>query len=99
MPAERGAAGDPQPSFRGGIEVGYCGLGALQVALDVAHLGQVQRAAFGQGQLARGAVEQAHPKMGLQPGDVLPNRRRAHPQRARGRGQAAGVGGPDEAAD
>jgi hypothetical protein len=99
MPAECGAAGDPQPPFGRGIQIGHGGLGALQVALDMAHLGQVQRTALGQGQGPGGAVEQAHAQVGLQPGDVLPDRRRADPQRPRGGGQAAGVGGPDEAAD
>ena len=99
MPAEGGAAGDAQPAGRRGIRVGDGCLCTLQVALDMAHLRQVQRATFGEGQLAGGAVEQAHAQVGFQAGDVLAHRGRADAQGACGGGQAAGIGGADETAE
>ena len=49
-------------------------------------------AAFGQGQLARAALEQAQAQAGLQPRNVLADGSRRQSQAARGRGKAAGLG-------
>lgn len=99
VPREGRGAGHPQAPRRRLLRPGHRLARALQVALQLPHLLEVQRAALGQRQAARGPVQQTHAQMLLQTRDVLADRGRTDPQQLGASGNAAGIDSADKATD
>lgn len=99
MPREGRGAGHPQSSRRRLLRPGHRLPRALQIALQLPHLFEVQRAALGQRQAARGPVQQTHAQMLFQTRDVLADCGGTDPQQLGASGNAAGIDSADKAAD
>src|SRR4051812_38999235 len=87
---------NPERSARRALQGERRGLGILDAMQHLLGSLEEDLAGLGQSEMAGAAIDQLHPKLGLELADIARHRRRREPRPASGRGETALTDGADE---